>query len=50
LPGLDAELSRLIGVAVRVGDPLARVKLGKKVRDDQELGSLAVAIGLGIES
>jgi type IV pilus assembly protein PilM len=50
MPGLDAELSRLIGVAVRVGNPLARVKLGKKVRDDHELGSLAVAIGLGIES
>ena len=50
MPGLDAELSRLIGVAVRVGNPLARVKLGKKVGDDHELGSLAVAIGLGIES
>jgi type IV pilus assembly protein PilM len=50
LPGLDAELGRLIGVAVRVGDPLARVKRGKKVRDDHELGSFAVAIGLGIES
>jgi len=50
LPGLDAELSRLIGVGVRIGNPLARVKLGKKVREDQEVGSLAVAIGLGIES
>jgi type IV pilus assembly protein PilM len=50
LPGLDAELGRLIGVAVRVGNPLARVKLGKKVRDHHELGSFAVAIGLGIES
>jgi type IV pilus assembly protein PilM len=50
LPGLDAELARLIGVRVRVGDPLARVELGKKVGSDHALGSLAVAIGLGIES
>jgi type IV pilus assembly protein PilM len=50
LPGLDAELGRLIGVSVRVGDPLARVELGKKVGTDHAVGSLAVAIGLGIES
>ena len=50
LPGLDAELGRLIGVRVRVGDPLARVELGRKVGSDHALGSLAVAIGLGIES
>jgi type IV pilus assembly protein PilM len=50
LPGLDAELGRLIGVRVRVGDPLARVELGKKVGTDHAVGSLAVAIGLGIES
>jgi type IV pilus assembly protein PilM len=50
LPGLDAELGRLIGVRVRVGDPLARVELGKKVGTDHAIGSLAVAIGLGIES
>jgi type IV pilus assembly protein PilM len=49
LPGLDAELARLIGVKVRVGDPLARVELGKKVGSDHAVGSLAVAIGLGIE-
>jgi type IV pilus assembly protein PilM len=50
LPGLDAELGRLLGVNVRIGDPLSRVKLGKKVADDIEAGSLAVAIGLGIEA
>jgi type IV pilus assembly protein PilM len=52
LPGLDAELARQIGVKVRVGDPLARVELGKKVGSgsDHALGSLTVAIGLGIES
>jgi type IV pilus assembly protein PilM len=49
LPGLAAELQRLIGVLVRVGDPLGRVKVGKKVEEGDRIGSLAVAIGLGIE-
>ena len=50
LPGVADELQRLIGVQVQVGDPLQRVKLGKKLREaDEQLGSLAVAIGLGIE-
>jgi len=49
LAGLAEELQRLIGVRVAVGDPLTRVKLGRKVRDTEQLGSLAVAIGLGIE-
>jgi Tfp pilus assembly PilM family ATPase len=49
LVGLADELQRLIGVHVRVGDPLARLKVAKKVALDQPMGSLAVAIGLGIE-
>ena len=49
LPGLGAELERLIGVPVRVIDPLGRLKVSKKVREPQQVGSLAVAIGLGIE-
>jgi type IV pilus assembly protein PilM len=49
LAGLAEELQRLIGVNVRVGDPLTRVKLGRKLRETEQLGSLAVAIGLGIE-
>jgi type IV pilus assembly protein PilM len=49
LTGLAEELQRLIGVRVAVGDPLMRVKLGRKVREAEQLGSLAVAIGLGIE-
>ena len=49
LAGLAAELQRLIGVRVRVGDPLVRVKLAKKFKEPEQLGSLAVAIGLGIE-
>jgi len=39
----------LIGVQVRVGDPLARLKMAKKVAVEEQVGSLAVAIGLGIE-
>jgi type IV pilus assembly protein PilM len=50
LPGLANELSKLIGVRVRVGDPLANVKVGKKVDREQQLGSLAAAIGLGIDA
>ena len=49
LPGLAAELSRLLGVSTRVGDPLSHVKVGKKVDRDQQLGSLTSAIGLGID-
>jgi type IV pilus assembly protein PilM len=51
LPGLSDELQRLIGVPVRVGDPLNRVAVPKKFREPVEygVGSLTVAIGLGIE-
>jgi type IV pilus assembly protein PilM len=49
LAGIAEELQRLIGVQVRVGDPLARLKLTKKIAIDEPMGSLAVAIGLGIE-
>ena len=49
LGGLAEERERLIGVSVVVGDPLVRVELGKKVEDEEQLGSSAIAIGLGIE-
>jgi type IV pilus assembly protein PilM len=49
LPGLASELERLIGVHVRVGDPLARIKVSKRVGEPEQLGSYSVAIGLGIE-
>jgi type IV pilus assembly protein PilM len=49
LPGFAAELAKLIGVRVRVGDPLANVQVGKKVDRELPFGSLAAAIGLGIE-
>jgi type IV pilus assembly protein PilM len=49
--GLVGELERLIGVRVRIGDPLAQVRLTKKVRQAAEEGAveLAGAIGLGLE-
>jgi type IV pilus assembly protein PilM len=53
LRGLAPELQRIIGVPVRVGDPLARARAGKDLQHEDDaangLGSLAVAIGLGIE-
>ncbi len=49
LPGFGAELERLIGVPVRVADPMSRVKVSRKVRDLEQVGSLAIAIGLGID-
>jgi type IV pilus assembly protein PilM len=49
LDGIDAELTRVLGVPVRVGDPLSRVTLGKNIVRPAESGSLAIAIGLAIE-
>jgi type IV pilus assembly protein PilM len=49
LDGLSAELETLTGVSVRVGDPFHRVRLAKKLHEPDQVGSLAVAIGLGIE-
>ena len=49
LPGLASELEKLIGVRVRVGDPLARMKVSKKIGQPEQIGSFSVAIGLGIE-
>jgi type IV pilus assembly protein PilM len=49
LNGLAEELQRLIGVGVVVGDPLVRAELGKKARDEEQIGSMAIAIGLGID-
>jgi type IV pilus assembly protein PilM len=47
LPGLAEELERVIGVRVRVADPLAR--FAPETVEEQQIGSLSVAIGLGIE-
>jgi len=49
--GFAQELQRLVGVTVRVGDPLMRVRVGRDAvaADEQQIGSFAIAIGLGIE-
>jgi len=49
LPGLPEELGRLTRVPVRRADPLAHVRLTKGVDAAEDLASLAVAIGLGVE-
>lgn len=51
LDGLSDALHQMIGVAVRVGDPLQRVSARKGVETGFEnvIGSLSVAIGLGID-
>jgi type IV pilus assembly protein PilM len=49
LDGLPDELERLIGVRVGLGDPLERVKPGKRLQTPEPVGSLAVAIGLGMD-
>ena len=49
LQGLAAQLEELIGISVRVADPFARVGSGHGISSNGQDGSLAVAIGLGIE-
>ena len=49
LVGIEGELTSQLGVPVRIGDPLRGVKLGPKVTRPAEVGSLAIAVGLGIE-
>jgi type IV pilus assembly protein PilM len=48
LQGLAPALSGLVGVAVRVGDPLVGVSVGAKLRGGVPDPSLAVPIGLGM--
>jgi type IV pilus assembly protein PilM len=48
LGGLAAALEQLVGVSVRIGDPLVGVSVGKRVKGDAPPVSLAVPIGLGM--
>jgi type IV pilus assembly protein PilM len=48
LQGLAPALSGLVGVSVRVGDPLVAVSVGKKLRGGTPDPSFAVPIGLGM--
>lgn len=49
MPGLPEELERLTRVRVRRADPLARATVAESVQAGEDLSSLAVAIGLGVE-
>jgi type IV pilus assembly protein PilM len=49
LQGLAGQLEELIGISVRVADPFERVGSGQSISSGDQDGSLAVAIGLGIE-
>jgi type IV pilus assembly protein PilM len=49
LPGLVHELERLTRARVRAADPLMGVQAAGSVGDRDDLASLAVAIGLGVE-
>jgi type IV pilus assembly protein PilM len=49
LAGIEEELGRQLGVPVRIADPLQSVTKGRKLRPPENLGSLAIAVGLGIE-
>jgi type IV pilus assembly protein PilM len=49
MPGLVDELERLVRARVRLADPLAAVNAGGGVESRDDLGSLAIAIGLGVE-
>jgi type IV pilus assembly protein PilM len=49
MTGFAEAVGRLLGAPVRLGDPFRRVKVGKAVGHEEQAGSFAVAIGLGIE-
>jgi type IV pilus assembly protein PilM len=49
LPGFVSELERLTRARVRHADPLVRVQVENGVAERDDLASLAVAIGLGVE-
>jgi type IV pilus assembly protein PilM len=47
--GFAAELEKLTRVRIRQADPLARVQVDNGIGERDDLASLAVAIGLGVE-
>jgi type IV pilus assembly protein PilM len=48
LGGLSSALSRMVAVAVRVGDPLVNADRGQRIKGGEPDASLAIAIGLGM--
>jgi type IV pilus assembly protein PilM len=49
MDGLAEALGEIVGVPIRQGDPFKRLNVGSNVVLDAQPGSLAIAIGLGIE-
>ena len=49
MDGLPEAVGELVGVPIRLGDPFKRVKVAPNITLDIQHGSVAVAIGLGIE-
>jgi type IV pilus assembly protein PilM len=49
LPGFASELERLTRVRIKPADPLTRVAVDNGIGDREDLASLAIAIGLGVE-
>jgi type IV pilus assembly protein PilM len=49
MPGLVPELERLIRARVRTADPLSAVDAADDITDRDDLASLTIAIGLGVE-
>jgi len=49
LSGFAAEVERITRVRLRTADPLSRVEAGEGIADRDDLASLAIAIGLGVE-
>ena len=49
MDGFVDAVGEAIGVPVRLGDPFRRVKVGPHVGHEEQHGSLAIAIGLGID-
>jgi len=49
MSGLPEAVGQLVGVPIRLGDPFKRVRVDANVRSEDQPGSVAIAIGLGIE-
>ena len=49
IPGFADELSRELGISVRLADPFVRVELAEEVERPEHPGALAIAVGLGVE-
>ena len=50
LPGLPGELERLTRVGVRPVDPLGQVRATRDLQSRDDLASLTIAVGLGVEA